>query len=130
MKHTREHNGKGTIVGFIPAMDFDSPLTCTLELTDVPQYSIVELVVNRYVLPSDDHCNCTPAGYSRCNYITVTISNNDNRLCSPTTNPVYRYKSDNNVIRILSTRNNQNHAVNFNLTYRGECYNFVSDKSK
>ena len=124
MNHSREHDGKGKIVGYIPAKeysgqsDLNTP-TCTLELTDIPQYSVVELVINRYVLPSG--CDCTQNGASMCNYITVTISNNVNRFCSPTTDPVYTYKSNKKSITIVSTRRNYNHAVNFSLTYRGEC---------
>ena len=57
MEHTRENDSKGTIKGYIPAEDEDSPAECTLELTVVPQYSVVELVINRYVLPSG--CFCT-----------------------------------------------------------------------
>ena len=57
MNHTKEHDSKGTIVGYIPAQDDDSSRDCTLELTDIPQYSVVELVINRYVLPSG--CFCT-----------------------------------------------------------------------
>ena len=119
MSHTREHDSKGDIVGYIPAQDYDSPAECTLELTDIPQYSVVEIVINRYVLPSG--CDCTQNATSMCNYITVTISNNMNRFCSPTTDPVYTYKSNKKSITIVSTRRNYNHAVNFSLTYRGEC---------
>ena len=125
MNHTREHDSKGIIVGYVPAQGYDSSAECTLELTDIPQYSVVELVINKYVLPSDYGCPCKSNGTSSCNHITVTISNNNNnnRFCSPTTDPVYMYKSDKNFIRIVSTRNTRNYAVDFNLTYRGECYN-------
>ena len=125
MKLTRENESKGTIVGYIPAGNYNSPRQCTLELTDIPQYSVVEIVINRYVLPSG--CFCTSNGISNCNRITIIISNNVKRFCSPTTDPVYMYKSDNNVIKIVSTIIYYNRAVNFGLTYRGEYYKPIFD---
>ena len=128
MEHSREHDSKGTIQGYIPAKDNGSQATCTLLLTDIPQYSVVELVINKYVLPTP--CFCRQDGISSCNYITVTISNDKNRFCSPTPDPVYTYKSDSTDIKIVSTRYQTNFTVDFSLTYRGKCYTYLLDKYK
>ena len=106
-------SGEETIVGYIPAGEFGSP-TCTLELTDLPLHSAVELIINSYVLPSE--CECDQGGTSNCNYITVTISAFTKKICSPSTADRIDI-GGNDAIQIELTRRNLNPAVNFTITF-------------
>ena len=106
-------SGEETIVGYIRAEDYGLA-TCTLELTDLPFHSAVELIINSYVLPPG--CECDQDGTSRCNHITVTISAFTKKFCSPSTADRIDI-GGNDAIQIELTRRNQNHAVNFTITF-------------
>ena len=107
-------SGEETIVGSMPAGDFNSQAECSLELTDLPFHSAVELIINSYVLPPG--CECDQDGTSRCNHITVTISAFTKKFCSPSTADRIDI-GGNDAIQIELTRRDQNPAVNFTITF-------------
>ena len=111
---------EGVISGSLEA-GRNNTSNCTLELTNIPQYTLVEFVVNYYKQPEDCHCN--QAIYLSCSRTLIRTSGSNTLFCDKPSDPFYLYKNsgDNIFISLSGIDLHKDYAVN--ITYRGECYN-------
>ena len=107
------------ITGSLDAGRNSTP-NCTIELTNIPQYTLVEFVVHHYKQPED--CRCNQAVSLNCSQISIETSGNKTLFCDKPSDPIYLYKNSSDIIVILFLGIDLHKDYAVNITYRGKCY--------
>ena len=107
---------EGTITGSIAKDQLKSgDYKCTLQFSDVPRYTLVELSLVTYDFPLQYHCVDAMCS----NYLTIKGFAEDLNLFLPITKIVYGYRDNEGRISILPTFSDFA-DFNFELSYRGK----------
>ena len=91
---------------------------CSLELTDVPQYTLIEFTVNYYEQPGD--CVCNQVVSPNCSQIFIEMSGNNKSFCNQPSEPIYFYQSSEDNLTIVLSEIEEKETYIVNITYRSE----------
>ena len=105
------------ITGSLEAGTYNSS-NCSLELTDVPQYTLVEIKVNEYRQPGN--CVCNLADSPNCSQISILTAARAVSFCNIPDDPFYLYLNSSGNITIVLSRVDSTKSYELSLTYRGK----------
>ena len=109
---------EGEITGSLEA-GRSSNSNCTLELTNVPQYTLVKFTVNYYKQP--ENCSCDQVDSPKCSQIfAVETPGSKKSFCDKPSDLFYLYKNSTDNIVVVFSGINLNDDSSINITYRGE----------
>ena len=92
--------------------------SCSLELTDVPQHTLIEFKINYYNQP--ESCICDKGNSPNCSQIFIEQSYSNKSLCDKPTEPIYIYQSSEDNPTITLSGIEKNRDYNFSIIYSGE----------
>ena len=91
---------------------------CTLELTDVPQHTLVEVMVNEYRQPKN--CVCDLVNSPDCSQTSIKTAVDSVSFCNAAPNPFYLYQNSSGNITIVLSRVDSTKSYQLSFTYRGK----------
>ena len=108
---------EGEITGFLEAGKYNTS-NCSLELTDVPQHTLVEVKVYKYEQP--ENCVCNLVDSPNCSQISVMTAANSVSFCNAAPDPFYLYQNSSGNITIVLSRVDSTKSYQLSFTYRGK----------
>ena len=90
---------------------------CTLELTDVPQHTLVEVKVNKYEQPENCVCNLVDSPNCSQTSIKTAVDSVSFRNTAPGPFYLYQNSTDNITINLSMVDSTKTYELRF--TYRG-----------
>ena len=97
-------------------------ISCSLKLTNIPQYSLIEMLANNLSMPFPCLCiaNSVNKVVNSFNFLMMTVSSKSSCLCEKTKLPVYKYKKDSNSVILWFTSSVYTVKHYFKVSIRGK----------
>ena len=105
------------VTGSLEAGKYNSS-NCTLELTDVPEYTLVEIKVNKYEQP--DNCDCDLVNSPNCSQTSIKTAVDSVTFCNAALDPFYLYQNSSGNVTIILSRVDSTKSYHLSFTYRGK----------
>ena len=90
---------------------------CSLQMTNIPEYSVIEFTMNSY--SCSPFCWCRELTYT-CYPITIRDIHFSFEFNLSSTTPQYIYTNGTNIVIFPSSNTPASAVIEFNITYRGE----------
>ena len=96
-----------------------SGLDCSLQLTDLPQHTLIEFSVNSYLTPYPCFCTNEFGNQDYCNFVQVSGLAQVKNLCLNASTNSYVYTNDKKSITFTPHFKKPTLGLQFNITYKG-----------
>ena len=107
---------EGVVTGSLKARTYNSS-NCTLDLTDVPKHTLVEIKVKKYIQP--ENCVCNLVDSPNCSQISIMTAANAVSFCNAAPDPFYLYQNSSGNITIVLSGIDSTNSYKLSFTYRG-----------